>query len=103
MRTGPTWPTAVVSDHERLDGTFAAIVDVTRIGADAGAGERRRLAQLAYLQLSSFTSAYLAHQAVEELEISPALERALGPEAMSPSTWRSSARSRRTRWPRRCR
>ena len=78
----PDLAEVVVSDHERLDGTLAAILDVTRIGADAGATERRRLAQLVYLQLSSFTSAYLTHQAIEELDISPALERALGPDAI---------------------
>ncbi|HEU4841806.1 MAG TPA: hemerythrin domain-containing protein [Ilumatobacteraceae bacterium] len=72
----------VVSDHERLDRTFADIVEIARGGADAGAIERRRLAQLAYLQLSSFTSCYLAHQAIEELDISPALERAVGPDAI---------------------
>ncbi|MET0326506.1 MAG: hemerythrin domain-containing protein [Ilumatobacteraceae bacterium] len=78
----PELAEVVVTDHARLDRTFAEIVEVTRAGADAGAGERRRLAQLAYLQLSSFTSAYLAHQAIEEVDISPALERALGVEAI---------------------
>jgi hypothetical protein len=72
----------VVSDHERLDGTFAAIVEVVRAGADAGAAERRRLAQLTHLQLATFTGAYLAHQAIEELDITPALEQAIGVEAV---------------------
>jgi hypothetical protein len=78
----PALAEVVVADHERLDRGFAAIVEVIGGGADAGAGERRALAQLAYLQLSSFTSAYLAHQAVEELDITPVLERAVGPDTL---------------------
>jgi hypothetical protein len=78
----PELAEVVVTDHEHLDATFAAIVDVTRAGADATGIERRRLSQLAHLQLSSFTSAYLAHQAIEELDITPALERAVGPEVV---------------------
>jgi hypothetical protein len=35
---------------------------------------------LLYHELSGFTSAYLAHQLVEERVVMPAIERAIGPE-----------------------
>lgn len=79
----PALAEVVVDDHARLDAAFATVGDLVGAGADAAAGGRRRLAHLAYLQLAAFTSSYLAHQAVEEIEITPALERAIGGEAVA--------------------
>lgn len=86
---GPTllerWPALaerVVAEHEALDGRFAAAVEIAHAGADAPPGEQRLLAHHTYLSLSSFTSAYLAHQELEELEITPMLETAIGPVGM---------------------
>ena len=42
--------------------------------------DQRRLMHLLYLELSGFTSAYLAHQLVEERVVMPAIEQAIGPE-----------------------
>ena len=67
--------------------------------ADAGAADQRRLGHLLYLELSAFTSAYLAHQVVEERVVMPALEQALGFEAVARHPRRRSCRrSRPTRW-----
>ncbi len=78
----PALAAQVIDDHERLDAEFAAIAGVIRSGAEAPAADRRRLAHLGYLRLSAFTSSYLAHQCVEEFEITPALEQAVGVEEM---------------------
>lgn len=78
----PELAAGVVAEHRVLEGSFAGIADLARAGASAPDTDRRRLAHLAYLQLASFTSGYLAHQAVEEAEIMPALEQAIGVEAV---------------------
>lgn len=78
----PDLAASVLAEHRVLERSFATIVDVAHRGASAAAGEQRRLAHLAYLTLSTFTSAYLAHQAVEETVITPLLEDAIGVEAM---------------------
>ncbi|HEY3484888.1 MAG TPA: hypothetical protein VGK49_05855, partial [Ilumatobacteraceae bacterium] len=44
------------------------------------ATDPRRLGHLLYLELSGFTSAYLAHQLVEERVVMPSLEQAIGPD-----------------------
>jgi hypothetical protein len=68
----------VESEHAELD---ARMVDLRAwateaVGADAG--RRRAEVHRLYLELASFTSAYLAHQDVEERVVMPALEAALG-------------------------
>lgn len=72
----------VVAQHHVLEGSFTGIAEIARAGSGAPDSDRRRLAHLAYLQLASFTSAYLAHQAVEEAVIMPALEQAVGVDAV---------------------
>ena len=79
----PDLAAAVVGDHERLDGTFAAIVE------HRPHRRRRRAPASAAAWPSSPTSSCRRSPAptsptrpVEELEISPALERAVGPDAM---------------------
>jgi len=78
----PQLAAGVIAEHRVLEGSFSTIVDVAHSGEAAPAQDRRRLAHLAYLQLGSFTSAYLAHQAVEEAVITPLLEDAIGVDAM---------------------
>ena len=51
-----------------------------RSTVDAAVSDQRRLMHLLYLELSGFTSAYLAHQLVEERVVMPAIEKAIGPE-----------------------
>jgi hypothetical protein len=78
----PALAEQVAADHVDFEGRFADIVDLAVTTADAGDADQRRLAHLLYLELGSFTSAYLAHQDVEERQIMPALEAAIGVEAV---------------------
>ena len=70
------------TDHHVLEARYGFITDLAMDAADATGTDQRRLGHLLYLELSAFTSAYLAHQVVEERVVMPALERALGVEAM---------------------
>jgi hypothetical protein len=65
----------IETDHLTLDGRMAGIL------ARAEAAETRAEVGWVYLDLASFTSAYLAHQDLEERELMPALEAAIGPDA----------------------
>jgi hypothetical protein len=70
----------IASDHLRLDRRVADLQEMATaaVGTSTPAGGVHRL----YLELSSFTSTYLEHQDVEEQVVMPALESAVGPEAV---------------------
>lgn len=75
----------ILADHHSLETRFASLVE---LAVDAAAIEttvdaQRRLGHLLYLELSDFTSAYLVHQLVEERDVMPALEGAVGIEAVA--------------------
>jgi hypothetical protein len=70
----------ITDDHERLEHRFARVLDLGRSVAEPG-DERRTMQQL-HLDLAAFTSDYLAHQDVEERQVMPALEDAIGPDAV---------------------
>lgn len=70
----------ITRDHERLERTYANILDLSWSVVDTAAADQRRLTQLLHLDLGSFTSSYLAHQDLEERVVMPALDRILGPE-----------------------
>ena len=71
----------VDADHHTLE---ARIDDLVAMAAEAvdTPGDPRWRAQRLYVELASFTSAYLAHQDLEERVIMPALEEAIGVEAI---------------------
>lgn len=71
----PSLAERVAADHEGLDARIGRIV------ARARAAEGRAAVGAVYLDLARFTSDYLAHQDLEERELMPALEAAIGPEA----------------------
>lgn len=71
----------VTVDHEQLERRFDGLVALAEENVDAVTIDHRRLTHLLHLELSSFTSAYLAHQYLEERVIMPTLERAIGPDA----------------------
>ncbi|HEY6530973.1 MAG TPA: hemerythrin domain-containing protein, partial [Acidimicrobiales bacterium] len=72
----------IVGDHDLLDRRIGDIHEMSvAFGATAGA-EVRSVGQELYLELASFTSAYLEHQNLEERVVMPALAGALGPEAV---------------------
>lgn len=71
----------IVDDHATLE---ARMVDLQVLASDAALAEpdEQRLAvQRLYVELASFTSAYLAHQDFEERVVMPALFDAIGFEA----------------------
>lgn len=72
----------IAADHILLETRFAEIGEISDRFAVASA-DARRLGHLIYLELTAFTSAYLAHQIVEERIVMPVLERAIGVDAIA--------------------
>lgn len=71
----------VAADHPVLEARIDDLAGRAQENAFATTELRWRTHQL-YIELASFTSAYLAHQDFEEREIMPALEDAIGPDAV---------------------
>ncbi|MEZ5177310.1 MAG: hemerythrin domain-containing protein [Acidimicrobiales bacterium] len=67
----------IAADHERIDGRLEVLVELART---TDGDPRLRVHQL-YLELASFTAAYLEHQDLEERIVMPALEGAVGIDA----------------------
>lgn len=72
----PSFAARIADDHVELERRLGDL----RSAADAAVG--RADVHALYVDLASFTSAYLAHQDVEERSVMPALEAAIGPEAV---------------------
>jgi hypothetical protein len=72
----PSLADRIATDHVALERRLADLKDA----ADAAAG--RADVHALYVELAAFTSAYLAHQDIEEREVMPALEAAIGPDAV---------------------
>jgi hypothetical protein len=78
----PDLAVQVVEEHEGLE---ARMVDLQTYAADAvaaGDADARGAVHRLYVELASFTSAYLAHQDLEERVVMPRLEAAIGFEAV---------------------
>lgn len=78
----PALAARIEADHLAFEGRGAYLVDLARAVAEADAAERRPLGHQLYLDLAGFTSTYLAHQDLEERSLMPALEAAIGVEAV---------------------
>jgi hypothetical protein len=72
----------VAADHERFEVRFQDITEMALTLGDGPATDARFVTQQLYLELASFTGAYLQHQDLEERVVNPALEAAIGPEAL---------------------
>lgn len=72
----PSLAEQVDADHEALE------AHLRELTAFAGAAEDRGDLHHLHLELAAFTGAYLAHQDVEERVVMPALETAIGVEAV---------------------
>ncbi|MCU1371948.1 MAG: hypothetical protein JWO77_3142 [Ilumatobacteraceae bacterium] len=79
----PALAERIVRDHALFDGRAAYLVDFAEHLVEDVAGHERALLHQLYLDLAGFTSIYLVHQDVEEREIMPALEAAVGPAAVA--------------------
>jgi hypothetical protein len=72
----------ISTDHVLLEATFDRIGDIAQSFATAPQCALRRLGHQLYLELTGFTSSYLAHQLIEERVVMPTLERAVGVDAV---------------------
>ena len=70
----------ISTDHAHLDSRLARIAERAAAITDAAPGEQRARVHNLYLDLGSFTGAYLAHQEFEERIAMPALLNAIGVE-----------------------
>jgi hypothetical protein len=73
----PNLGAQIEADHQMFDLRTAELTVLADELSDPGAGSRHL-----YLELGRFTSGYLAHQDTEERVVLPALEQAIGPEAL---------------------
>ena len=73
----PGYAAQVAEEHAMLEARMAGLRALADDNVDATADLRGRTHAL-YLDLASFTSAYLAHQDMEERELMPALDSAIG-------------------------
>jgi hypothetical protein len=78
----PNVAETVVADHHSLDARISDIHEMARVVGEGGGPRARDLVSEVYLELASFTGAYLAHQDLEERVVMPALGAALGPAAV---------------------
>jgi len=73
----------IAGDHERLEARLEQLAGWADAGVDARQAEARGQVHRLYLELASFTSAYLQHQDLEERIVMPALEDAIGVDAVA--------------------
>lgn len=76
----PALAEEVARDHVTFEGRGAYLIHLADAAVDAEADLRRTMLHHLYLDLAGFTSEYLAHQDVEERQLMPALESAVGVE-----------------------
>lgn len=76
----PALAEQIAGDHERIEGRLDALVELARVGSGDGPALRTQTHRL-YLELASFTAAYLEHQDLEERIVMPALDGAVGIDA----------------------
>jgi hypothetical protein len=72
----------IAGDHHRFESLTADLREIAGEAASLGAPDPRARVHRLYLALASFTGTYLAHQDVEERVVMPALERAVGVDAV---------------------
>jgi hypothetical protein len=77
----PALAVQIASDHETLESRMDVLRAIAGRAVDAREAERRNAMHRLYIEFASFTSAYLAHQDVEERLVMPALEAAIGVDA----------------------
>ena len=76
----PALAAQIATDHPHVEAQIEEIRDLAAAVVDAPDDQVRNDVFRIYIELSSFTSAYLAHQDFEERDVMPALERAIGVE-----------------------
>jgi hypothetical protein len=72
----------IAGEHAVIDTRMVEIQAVADRTVDAAGDEQRAGVHALYLDLALFTAAYLEHEEVEERHVMPALDAALGTEAL---------------------
>jgi hypothetical protein len=78
----PSAASRIASDHAAFDTRTADIHEMARAAAQASGEPARTIGHEVYLELASFTSAYLSHQDLEERVVMPTLAANLTPLAV---------------------
>lgn len=78
----PALAEQIAVDHPALEARIEEIGFMADAAVNAPAFAQRFELHRIYVELASFTSAYLAHQDLEERQVMPGLERAIGVEAV---------------------
>jgi hypothetical protein len=78
----PELAARVAVEHARIERQMATLREITTEAIHTPPDRARLQLHRIYLELSSFTSAYLLHQDLEERAVMPALERAVGFDAL---------------------
>lgn len=73
----------IEGDHERLEARVVELAVWADAGVDVSQAEARGHMHGLYVELASFTSSYLQHQDLEERLVMPALEDAIGVDAVA--------------------
>lgn len=82
-RHAPDLAERINADHIRIERTFDDVVALATDVVNAPVIDQHRLVHMLYLDLAAFTGEYLVHQELEERLVMPALERAVGVEAVA--------------------
>ncbi len=77
----PALAERIETDHLRLETRLAGLRELAAVSVDGDPIAQRTSAHHLYLELASFTGAYLEHQDVEERAVMPDLEAIIGVEA----------------------
>jgi hypothetical protein len=78
----PELNATIARDHAVLEGRLVDLQAWARAAVEAPEDATRGPVQRLYIELASFTSAYLAHQDLEERVVAPELHRVVGPEGV---------------------
>ena len=78
----PDLNATIQRDHAELEGRLVDLQRWARTAVSAPEGETRGEVQRLYVELASFTSAYLAHQDLEERVVAPELHRVIGADGV---------------------
>jgi Hemerythrin HHE cation binding domain len=79
----PGFAATILSDHAILDAQMTSLDLLAERAIDAARSERRELVHRLHLGLAEFTSRYLAHQDLEEVDVMPALSAVVGADELA--------------------
>lgn len=82
QRELPDLAELIEADHAAFEATGQRCIALSVEAQQAPAGDERGLLHQLYVDLAAFTSAYLAHQDLEERLVMPSLEAAIGVDAV---------------------